>query len=165
MAVHPPKPLASAYLEEDLRFEQRAEALRRICFCVLSAIIAAAFLGVFGGPGPLNRRHVSQDGYDLTHQRFVRAGAGSLWTLTWRNTPQRRLKVIIDEDLASAVRIESMLPEPVGSVSNNGGMELAFNAAAGGFLHVWFVPRGIGLMKGSVIINGTRLMVSYFSYP
>jgi hypothetical protein len=150
----------SLEIDEDLTFQRRMWRVRPMGFAILWAILVAAVLGLFGGGLFSSARATDGTGHlRVEYERFARFQ--SPLVLRFRMEPpaarERQVRVWIDRRYLEAIKIESLVPEPVRSEAAEDRIVFTFDLAdadrpASGAIH--FQAEKIGLLRARVGLEG-----------
>jgi hypothetical protein len=145
-------------LEQDLPHQRREWRAQRVGWWGLSAFVAAASLGVFGG-GPLSHATAaSPDGrVRIAYDRFVRTGTAARMVIRVEGHPAgQALRLRIGREFLDGVRLERITPEPA-SVEVDAAvvtLHLSASAAGGASVVVDFEPLHAGRLRGHLDVSG-----------
>ena len=122
-------------LKQDLAFHRREWRIQHAGWWALTAVVAAASLGVFGN-GPLSRARAGEPGAPVwvEYERFVRVGATTRMYVHVRaasGEPNREVRV--NREYFERIRLEQLVPEPERVLIGPADVSLFFamEAAAG----------------------------------
>ena len=156
-------------IDVDLEQESREWIVQRIAWLVLTALLAAVALGLFGRGGPLSTSQVrSADGAtQVDYQRFIRNHSAD----TLRISALARddsVRVRMDSRYARHIEMEVITPQPDRVVSEGDAIMFVFNARPSTRLEaeISFHPETIGGLNGWISVDGgPRLPFRQFVYP
>ncbi|MDH1265217.1 MULTISPECIES: hypothetical protein [unclassified Pseudomonas] len=156
-------------VKENVRLQAQQWRLERIGFFVLLLLIILCLLGLFSG-GPLSQvqQRTASGDLQVDYQRFLRNGATTTLVVTVRSRDGGEAGVQFEGELLDSGRIESVVPEPLGSASHaHSGVALRFEPDAEGVarVHVSFRSDAVGLYRFRVVANGEALDLQHFIYP
>lgn len=143
--------------------------LQRAAWMLLTILLAAIALGLFGRGGPLSDvEAVAPDGtLALVYQRFNRYHSPDALSVT---VPARgaRTSLSLDAEYARQVDIERVTPEPERVVSEDGALRFVFRTTPGSVLRATFryTPAQYGPLRGWVAAGSGKLVpIRQFTYP
>jgi len=102
-------------VDQDLRFEQRWLVVERTGWALLTAILLAGVLGLFGGAGPLMRSSVGKgSALEVDYHRFARHHTSIDMRVHLRADalPGTAVRMRVNADYLEAVQLEGLNPEP-----------------------------------------------------
>lgn len=158
-------------LDQDMPYQERAWRVERVAWVVLSLIIVAALVGVFG-TGPLSSTTAGdeQTGLSAGYERFVRHdGRSSLeLSISPDHASDGHVEVWLSAGYLSDIQIENISPQPdevrtsgerdifVFLTDNPSSMTVTFH----------FRPNSIGAISGDIgIVDGPTVSVRHISFP
>lgn len=161
-------------IDQDLEFQRREWFVQRIGWWALTAFIAAAILGLFGG-GPLSSAQAGESGAPLwvEYERFLRVGAASRISVHGSLPPSEAgFQLRLPRAYLDAFRIDRIVPEPQTITIGDADVTLHFGPVPGGAtaktLHVIFdvEPVHVGRYAAVFQIDGrapvTFVQFAYF---
>lgn len=153
---------AAQAIGEAPRFQKSEWRASRVGWLVMSAVVVAAMLGVWG-EGPLSEARASSGNGALSvqYERFVRdLGETDLRVrVAPGHTEQGAVRVGIDQDYLAANQVQAVTPEPASSALRGGRLVYEFPATdrAGLLLRLDLRPSGgIGASDATVTVNGAE---------
>ncbi len=103
-------------INQDLAFEKRTWAFERAGWALMTVVIVAAALGLFGIRGVLSDATVAHDTmtFRLSYNRFARRVAPTflLFEVTQGTTKQESLTIWLNRDYLDRIRIQHITPQP-----------------------------------------------------
>lgn len=128
--VAEPKRVGSIEVDQDLDHVRRLWRVQRIGWGVMSLVVLAGLLGLFGR-GPLADGHAQASGLTIDYERFARHGATSVLEAEVEPQAQRgdSVKLWVSRDYLDGVELERVIPEP-GSVETRENLVLFSFATA-----------------------------------
>lgn len=155
---------------EDMRFQRKQWLVQRCGWLIMSVIVLAGLLGVFG-KGPLSRSVVEGDGLEVEHQRFLRAYAPSALTVVAdaRHAADGLLRLWLNGDFVRHVQFNQIMPLPQASHTDADKLVFTFLVARDAEtarITFSFQPEQMGSFSGNLgIVGGPRVDLSSFVYP
>lgn len=145
------------------------ETLQRTAWILLSALLAAVALGLFGRGGPLSDvQAAARDGsLALAYQRFIRYHSPDELTVTLP-AGGTTASVLLDGRYVARIEIEHVTPEPERVVSEGDALRFHFHTTPGSRLRATFhySARHYGSLEGWIAAGGgTRVPIRQFTYP
>jgi hypothetical protein len=157
---------ASDFCSEQI-FHRREWFVQRSAWVVMTAVIAAAIAGVFGG-GPLaNARVAIGDGH-MEYERFVRKRADTEWRIKpAHHTAAGRFRVSIDTSLLEHYEVTSIVPEPQATQLAFGQAVFEFDLGSNPADIVFHLePEQVGPSSGEVRFGNSKpAQIQQFIYP
>lgn len=155
---------------EDIGFQRKQWVVQRCGWLIMSLIVLAALLGVFG-KGPLSQSFAENDGLSVEHQRFLRAYTPSALTVTTeaRHATDGLLKLWLDGDFVRHIQLEQITPTPQASYASDDKLILTFlidQSSGMARISMSFQPEKMGGFTGNLgLIGGPQVILSSFAYP
>ncbi len=155
-------------VSEDMRQERREWRVQRIVWLLLSLLLLAAMLGLFGS-GPLSKTTAGapSDPLRIEYQRFMRYRSPDTLQVTVVPSTSNT-EVMLDKQYLRYVRIKSVTPEPVHVITGSDAVTFVLNTASSAPFDVVFElrPEKIGTAKGWIALKGEpRQTFRQFIYP
>lgn len=122
-------------VDQDLRFEQRWLVVERTGWALLTAIMLAGVLGLFGGAGPLVRSSVGRgSALEVDYHRFARhhTSIDMRVRLQADALPGTAVRLRVNGDYLEAVQLEGVNPEPDRVEAHDDGLIYVFEQARPG---------------------------------
>jgi hypothetical protein len=154
-------------VREDMRLQAAFWAWERATWVVIAIIILIALTGLFAH-GPLSRRTVADGGLSLTYERFQRVTAVARMSAKISVPYGDEASLTLSSAFPESFQISDIEPRPLRSSAGLRGLELMFQAPAGGELSVviWAHPRSFGLYDLTAAADpGGRVAFSILVYP
>jgi hypothetical protein len=131
-------------IDDDPQFHRIGWTVQRIGWVALAAFLGAALLGVFGH-GPVSRTTARDGDLAVEYQRFARREAPSEVRIEVPADPDGRARISLDEHFTDAMRIATIVPEPIASTTGE-RVGFEFLVAPGELAHVIvrFEPERVG---------------------
>jgi hypothetical protein len=158
-------------LDQDLVFQRREWAVQRFGWWVLTAFVAAAVLGLFGG-GPLSTAQAAAADGSLAveYERFVRVGASTRIAVRAKApAPASDVHLRIRRSYFETLRVDRIVPEPHAVAIGEEDVSLRFRSegSAGPFTVILDVqPLRVGPHRPAIGLNGhasvTFVQFAYF---
>lgn len=159
-------------LDQDLPFQERAWRAERIAWVVLTIVIVAALIGVFG-TGPLSSTTAgdTETGLAASYERFVRHDGRS--SLELRISPDQasegQVEVWLSAGYLEDIQIEHISPQP-DEVRTSGERDifvfLTEDPSSPMTVTLHFRPGSMGPISGDIgIIDGPTVSVRHISFP
>lgn len=144
-------------LDQQLDFQRREWLAQRVAWWALTAFVAAAVLGLFGG-GPLSAAHAAAPNGSLSidYERFVRLGAATRISVRASGSTDD-VDLRIRRSYFETLRVERIVPEPTAIVIRGEDVSLRFSPSGGPgpFTVILDVePRRAGLLRSAFGLNG-----------
>lgn len=150
-------------IEEHLDLHKKGWVAQRIGLIFIFLLVASAALGLFGD-GLLSTVKIARTDSTIEFDRFFRFEARMPINVEVSNA-KRDVIVSFANDYLSDVRIESIVPEPVGNKIDNGRVEYTFKLQERGKIVFYLVPQSVGTIEGDLIVNESTYQLSHFIYP
>jgi hypothetical protein len=155
-------------IEEDLRFQKREWFIQRIGWTLMLLVMCSALLGVFGS-GPVSKTVANQsDKLSLVYERFARYESPTSLKIKV-NSPgeNNEAHIRISRNYLDAMKIETILPEPLNVRAEGEWLVYEFKVGAPGDLDVKFdlTTQVFGRISGAVASQQVQLSVHQFIYP
>jgi hypothetical protein len=115
-------------IEQHMPFQQREWAFQRTGWCLLSAFVLLAALGLFGD-GPLSHVEGIDAGTRVTFERFVRVWSPARMTLDRgldESLSKDTIPLRVSRPFFDAIRIDRLTPEPMTISIGTDEVELQF---------------------------------------
>ena len=121
-------------INEDLQFQRREWRVQRIGWWLLTAFVAAAALGLFGG-GVLSQAVAGDANGPLRveYERFLRAGTRQRLSIQVRRASAaagEELQLQINRAYFEAMRVEDIAPQPLSMAVDGENVTLRFGPAS-----------------------------------
>ena len=116
---------------ENLGFQRKWWKFEQIVWVLLTLIVIADFLGVFGRGYFANARRQTSDGsMDVKYERVQRMGAPSVMSVRFGPSAVKdgKAQLWVSESLVKALGLRRMEPTPLQSVVSQGGVTYTFAA-------------------------------------
>lgn len=155
-------------IQEDMSQQQRQWKAERVGWFVLSVLIIAALLGLFGIGLFSSVQLASPDGeLSAEYGRFERNGASSQLVIRAKGDHAGKLEVQIEGALFERFSIENIHPQPSMTLSYDGGQRMSFKTeprqTAAIILSIR--PSQLGLSRSTIKSASSRLDITQFTYP
>lgn len=147
-------------IDQNLRFENLEWRVERAAWALMSLIILAAILGLFGA-GLLNRSEAHGEGIKVRYPRFERVSSPTVLEVTVAPAMVRNgvVQVWLPREYAASLEITSAIPPPQSGITTEDRVVYAFRAKPGApasivfqgrFAEgtVGFVPVRVGIVSG-----------------
>jgi hypothetical protein len=154
-------------IEEDAGFNFKEEKIRRISWVILALVLVMALVG-FWGNGLLSSRSITTGNCRLSYDYFLRLGRSSELNFRIGTKPSEKVKVSISRDYFKSIELESILPFPLYSTSDEYELSFFFNMPAQtDHLYITFStkPKKTGKVHASISYNNDSIQFSHFIYP
>jgi hypothetical protein len=154
-------------VREDMRLQAAFWAWERAMWVAIAIIVLIALTGLFAH-GPLSTRTVADVGLSLTYERFQRLTALARFTATISVSSGDEASLTLSPAFSDNFQIADIEPRPLRSSAGPRGLELVFQAPAGGELSVviWAHPRSFGRYDLTAAADsGGRVAFSILVYP
>ncbi|KFI07504.1 hypothetical protein JN27_07805 [Massilia sp. BSC265] len=143
--------------------------LQRAAWILLSVLLAAVALGLFGRGGPLSDVELAApDGsLALGYQRFIRYHSPDELTVSVLAQGQET-SIWLDAQYAGQIQIERVTPEPAQVVSEGGALRFVFHTTPGARLRATFhfASQHYGPLEGwAAAGRGPRVPIRQLTYP
>jgi hypothetical protein len=160
----------SIEMDDDPRQQEIEWVVQRIAWVLLSALLIAVALGLFGRGGPLSKvEAMSEDGrFMVEYDRFLRHDSPDLLRVTVRKADAPVVRIRMDSRYARSIQIERITPDPEREASADGTVTFLFRTQPDAALEAsfYFTPEIHGKLEGWVALdNGARHALSHFIYP
>lgn len=158
-------------VKQDLEFQRREWRLQQVGWFALTAFVAAAALGLFGG-GPLSPAHARGPGtgLEIDYDRFIRVGAATRVTVRGLTAarPGDPLQLRIPREYFESFRVDRISPEPDAMLVGAREVTLQYGAGpadpSGLTVILDLEPIGTGRRAGAVRSNGAQASFWQFAY-
>ena len=144
------------------------ERLQRAAWILLSALLGAVALGLFGRGGPLSDVEAAAPDGSLTigYQRFVRYHSPDELTVSL-DARGRQSSLWLDVEYAQRIGIEHVTPEPDQVISEGNALRFVFHTTPGTRLRATFdySSRRYGPLQGWAGAGRARVPIRQFTYP
>ena len=162
----------SLQVSEDMELQRRTWAVERVGWIIMALVVLAALLGLFS-TGPLSSATARDPAglVSIEYDRFARYVAPSTLRVDFSAAAAAgdRISLRMNRDLAEAIRIEQIQPQPEQAKATADGMNFVFNLAGPGQPgRVYFAlrPETIGLLRGELGVAGQPpARLAQFVYP
>jgi len=154
-------------LDRQLKFHRVEWRIQRLGWIVLTAFLALAFAGLFGG-GPLSHTRAEGASGRIEYERFVRYGSPSEFVVTPASGAAQGIsRIEITSDYLEAFRIERITPEPTNVRMSGQRLIYEFSAAGSGASISFHVdPHRLWRHRAVVQIDGgPPLEIWQLTYP
>lgn len=156
-------------MDDDPRQENREWIVQRIAWVMLSGLLVAVALGLFGRGGPISTKQAaSPDGIlQVEYERFMRYHSPDRLHLRIKATSEQ-VRLNIEGHYARQMQIERITPEPEQEIGEDGVVTFVFATTPPADLHATFhfAPQKYGSMEGWIALPGSaRIPVRHFVYP
>src|SRR5688572_20039263 len=122
-------------LAEDIAFERRSWVVQRIAWTIMSLILIAALLGLFGN-GWLSKARMSIPGgaLEIEYNRFVRFQApGELRArISPSSTEENQAGLWVSREYLKSIELKQITPAPEREITTDEGVIYLFATAHGG---------------------------------
>lgn len=156
-------------LDVDKVFHRRERRVQLVGSAIVVAILAAAVLGLAGGPGPLSTATAAEGPVAVAYERFLHAEADDSIRVTIAGSAVTGTQVDVELSAAwfAGVDVSGMAPEPAEQVHTGEGIVLGLPARPGARVTVLITFRTLsfGRLDGWVRAAGTRVEFRQFVYP
>lgn len=152
--------------EPRLRFQAREWRFTKIGWALMTTVVVAALLGLFGS-GPLARRRTlaGDGGFAVDHPRFSRRLARDEVRVQFARS-EEALRVGIGQAYLSRARIDAIQPPPDAVVLSPDGLTYVFTTdGQGGEVRFSVEPQRAGLLLGEITIEKQTVAFRQFVYP
>lgn len=155
-------------LDEDMPLQRREWLVQRIAWAVLSALLLAIVLGLFGS-GPLSHSvaRTADGSVEAEYERFMRNRSPETMRLTV-HPDSGAVMLLFDAEYLRRIEIKRIVPEPDQILFGMDAAALVFTADAPGPMRIaiHFQPEKVGMLKGWVMQDGRpRLELGQFVFP
>ncbi|MBW3634609.1 MAG: hypothetical protein KY456_16440 [Chloroflexi bacterium] len=163
-------PVADLELDRDLPFQHREWTVQRVGWLVMTAIIVAALIGLFGA-GPISSATAGTGPLQLQFSRFERRHAPTELEVTLLNSAviQDQVELWISSDYLERTTIESIVPEPEEVSETDNQVVYRFgidDQARTPTIHIALEYDDPGLTTGRIgLTDGPELTFWQFVYP
>lgn len=153
-------------LVRDDGFERRNLIATRVAFAVLTVMVVAAVLGVFGGTGPLAETTVRSGQAAVGFDRFVRLGAPTELHVTLAGDQADMSNVAVKSAYLSGFTVEGITPQPDSQTARPDRLVYTFDADAPATVTLALTPREAGIQRGVVDTgSGDPVEFTQIVYP
>jgi hypothetical protein len=161
-------PVDSIEVGSDLDFEKRWRRVQRVLWTVMSLVVVAGLLGLFGR-GPLSHGKAIGRSASAEFERFARFKTPAQITfLVPGGISGSSLDVFVDAPLLESLRIEQTKPQPVDMRAEPGGgatMQFLKSTSAPFTVHFTQEFSKVGPQEGELMVAGEQLQLRQFVYP
>lgn len=160
----------SIEMDDDPRQQDIEWVIQRIAWLLLTALLVAVALGLFGRGGPFSKvGAMAEDGsVRVEYQRFLRYHSPDVLQVSIEKAASRTVRLRMDSQYARHIQIERITPDPQQELGEDGAVTYLFNVQPGAKVDVsfHFAPEKYGKLDGWISLdNGSRLPFAHFVYP
>lgn len=157
-------------IREDLRFQKVMWSIERMGWLVMAAIVAAAMIGLLGGPTTRQETRDASGRVHVEYQHFQRHLDPTAMRLKIDTQGQSLFELTIGKELAQSFEFRSVVPEPIETQAHEGGLLMKFAASSDNTMPAEIVIVGIpdrpGRVSGGIGLFGeTPAPIDIFIYP
>lgn len=160
---------SSIELDQDMGHSALFWRIERIAWVIMTLIVLAAVIGVFGGAGLLRSKQVAAGDLQVEYDVFGRHKAPVEYRLSLANVGAGdRPRLFLSNGFLSGLEISSITPQPRSAARDAEWTELVFERPPGDELHVTLqgTNQSIGLHSGEVRGPGDEVVrIKQFTYP
>lgn len=157
---------------DEIGFQRREWVVERVWWAVLALLLVAALLGLFSS-GPLSESTSGgpEAGVEVQYERFLRHTAKATWTIRVQPgaVESGKATVFVSDELAQAMQMQHVSPQPLVERSTRTGVELVFAAPRADsppLVRLAFRADAIGLRDGTIRSDdGSGAPIWLFIYP
>lgn len=160
----------SIEMDDDPRQQEIEWVVQRVAWVLLTALLIAVALGLFGRGGPLSKvEAMSEDGrFSVEYDRFLRHDSPDALRVTVRKAGAPLVRIRMDSSYARYIQIERITPEPERETGADGTVTYLFRTRPDAELEAsfHFTPEKYGKLEGWIALdNGARHSFTQFVYP
>jgi hypothetical protein len=157
-------------MDDDPQQQEIEWVVQRIAWVLLTALLIAVSLGLFGRGGPLSKvEAMSEDGrFMVEYDRFLRHDSPDVLRVTVRKAGAPLVRIRMDSSYARDIQIERITPEPEREMAADGAVTYLFRTRPDSELEAsfHFTPEKHGKLEGWIALdNGARHSLTQFIYP
>lgn len=144
-------------MDEHRPFQEKSWRAERVAWVAFATILVLALLGFTGADGPAARASVASASAVIDYPRIARWDAPDTIAVTLAPAAGRR-DIAIAAAFAREFEVEQVFPQPVSSLSRQGGVVLSYDTTENGPMTVTlFVrPRSPGMVKFDLAVDGGK---------
>ena len=155
-----------------MAFQRRTWAVERTCWVIMGAVLVTALAGGFS-VGPVSTVEATDESglIYIQYERFLRNLASSTLrvSLAPEATSRSTATIRLSGALASEVKVDKVVPEPVETRLTHDGLEFVFAFADPGkpaLIAFHLQPETVGRIAGAVGVSGVKpARINSFVYP
>jgi len=158
-------------INQDLPFQTRQWNIQRVGWAIMTLLIVAALLGVFGS-GPLSSTTAGDNETVAVHyERFIRhTGEGDITiAVAASQAPADEVELRVEASWLDAVQILSISPEPAEFLAGDDSHVYVFTVDEPErpfAVNIRYTPREMGRISGGFTVNdGPSVSFTQWSYP
>lgn len=145
-------------------------SIQRVAWAMLSLLLLAIALGLFGRGGPLSKvETMSEDRrYVVEYDRFLRHDSPDVLRVAVEKAAAPVVRVQMDNRYARYIQLERVTPDPERETGADGVVTFLFRTRPGARLEVsfYFTPEKHGSLEGWIAVDDSpRHTIKQFVYP
>jgi hypothetical protein len=163
--------MGGLHVSENIRLQRRFWVAERIGWGVLTLIVLAALLGLFG-TGPLDRATAvaATGALRADYPRFARIQSPLSVTLRFEPPAgQARAQIWLEQSYLDAIDLKRITPEPESAVLGADRLTYVFalgEEAGQRTVKIQFEARGPGYLEGRMgVVDAGEVNIGHFFYP
>jgi len=160
----------SIEMDDDPRQQEIEWLVQRVAWALLTALLIAVALGLFGRGGPMSKVEArSEDGmFSIEYDRFLRHHSPDVLRVTVRKAGAPLVRIRMDSIYARDIHIERITPDPEREIGADGTVTYVFRTRPDAELEAsfHFTPEKHGKLEGWIALDdGARHSLTQFIYP
>jgi len=163
-------PQRSIEMDDDPRQQDIEWTVQRVAWVILTLLLVAVALGLFGRGGPLSTVAMrSEDGrFRVEYERFLRHHSQDMLRVSLEKATAAAVRVRMDGNYMKHIQIERVTPEPEREIGADGAVTYVFHSRPESAFEAsfYFTPEKHGRLGGWIALDdGPRQSITQFVYP
>lgn len=152
-------------IQEDMKFQRRSWTIERLGWIALGLFLLIALAG-FLGDGRTSERTVGKPPFTVQYDRFQRLTKEARYIVQIDGGGAGERQLLFDPGFQRDYEIASIEPRPARSSAGPDGLDLRFDAPAGGLkVVIWTHPRRFGTANVTLRSGGDSVSLWSLVYP
>lgn len=150
-------------LEENIEQHKQGWRIQKIGWVILYLGLVLALLGFFG-TGVLSYRTITENGYSVEYEHFLRYEGEAEMTIHI-NAAKDTIRLEIPQEYLEYIDVQSLTPLPSGNTTINGTTTYFFNALEKANIHCILMAKKTGSITSTIKVNQTPFAINHQIYP